>query len=95
MKTNLTQSEEFKIVWEFFARHATQVEARGSEELLPEQKIALAALASGKADNQARTNLIPLLRSNRNALSFLADQIKVARPGTTRKQSSPKTNTGL
>lgn len=94
MKTNPTQAEEFKIVWEFFARHSVEVEGRVSEELLPEQKIALALLASGKADNDTRTNLIPLLRRNRNALNFLAEQIKIARPGTTRKQSPTQSNRG-
>jgi hypothetical protein len=29
--------------------------------------------------------LIPLLRSNRNALAYLGEQMKLLRPGTTRK----------
>jgi hypothetical protein len=52
---------------------------------LPEQKAALTQLASGKADNGTRVKLIPLLRSNRNALAYLGEQMKLLRPGTTRK----------
>jgi hypothetical protein len=85
MKTNLTPSEQFKILWEFFAKHDAEVEGRCSDELLPEQKTALTQLASGKADNAARVKLIPLLRSNRNALAYLGEQMKLLRPGTTRK----------
>jgi hypothetical protein len=80
MKTNLTPSEQFKILWRFFARNGAEVEAR-SEELLPEQKAALAHFASGKANGGAREQLISLLIRNRNALSFLGEQIKLQRPG--------------
>jgi len=85
MKTNLTPSEQFKILWEFFAKHDAEVEGRSSDELLPEQKTALTQLASGKADNGTRVKLIPLLRSNRNALAYLGEQMKLLRPGTIRK----------
>jgi hypothetical protein len=66
-------------------KHDAEVEGRSSDELLPEQKTALTQLASGKADNGARLKLIPLLRSNRNALAYLGEQMKLLRPGTTRK----------
>jgi hypothetical protein len=85
MKTNLTPSEQFKVLWEFFAKHEAEVEGRSSDELLPEQKAALTQMASGKAGNTARVKLIPLLRSNRNALVYLGEQMKLLRPGTTRK----------
>jgi hypothetical protein len=76
MKANLTSpSEEFKALWQFLAEHAVEVEPRGAEELSAEQKIALAELASGRADHAARMQLIPLLRSNRQALAYLAEQI--------------------
>ena len=81
MKTKLTQSEQFKILWDFIARHGGEVEARGSEELSPDQKASLRHLASGKAEDAARVELIPLLRSNKNALAFLGEQMKVLRPG--------------
>jgi hypothetical protein len=80
MKTNLTASEQFKILWGFFARYGAEVQAR-SEELLPEQKAALAHLASGKANDAAREQLISLLVRNKNALNFLGEQIKLQRPG--------------
>jgi hypothetical protein len=89
MKTNLTQSEQFKILWGFFARYGAEVQARG-EDLLPEQKAALADLASGKANDAARKQLIPLLIRNRNALSFLGEQIKLQRPGAASKLSSAR-----
>jgi hypothetical protein len=81
MKTNITNGRQFKILWNFFARHSPEVEARGSEELLPEQKAALARLASGQSDRAEREKLIPFLRSNKHALKFLAEQIKLSRPG--------------
>jgi hypothetical protein len=87
MKTNLTESEQFKVLWGFFTSYGTEVEARGSEELLPEQKAALVQLACGKADNATRDGLIPLLRSNRNALSFLGEQIKLKRPSAVPRPS--------
>jgi hypothetical protein len=85
MKTNLTQSEQFKILWDFFAKHGAEVEAHGSHEMLPDQKAALAHLASGKADPAEREKLLPLLRSNKNALAYLGDQIKLSRPSAARK----------
>jgi hypothetical protein len=80
MKTNISNSRQFKILWQFFARHSPEVEARANKELLPEQKAALALLASGKCDRAAREKLIPLLKSNKHALTFLAEQIKLNRP---------------
>jgi hypothetical protein len=80
MKTNISNSRQFKILWKFFAKHSPEVEARGSEELLPEQKAALTLLASGKSDRAAREKLIPFLKSNKHALTFLAEQIKLSRP---------------
>jgi hypothetical protein len=80
MKTNISNSRQFKILWEFFAKHSPEVEARGNLELIPEQKAALALLASGKCDRAAREKLIPLLKSNKHALTFLAEQIKLNRP---------------
>jgi hypothetical protein len=80
MKTNLSNSRQFKILWKFLAKHSPEVEARGNEELLPEQKAALALLASGKCDRAAREKLIPLLKCNKHALTFLAEQIKLIRP---------------
>lgn len=88
MKANLTPSEQFKILWKFFTNQAPEVEARGAEELLPDQKIALAQLASGKADHAARMRLIPLLRSNRQALAYLGEQIKHIRPSAARRNRS-------
>jgi hypothetical protein len=88
MKANLTPSEQFKTLWQFFAEHPAEVEARGAEDLSPEQKIALAELASGKADHAARMQLIPLLRSNRQALAYLGEQIKLMRPGAERRRPS-------
>jgi hypothetical protein len=88
MKTKLTQSEQFKILWDFFAQHGEEVEARGSEELSPDQKASLRHLASGKAGDAARIELIPLLRSNRNALAYLGEQMKLLRPGFAGKSSS-------
>jgi hypothetical protein len=88
MKTNLPQSEQFKILWKFFVKHGAEIEARSSDELLPEQKAALILLASGKVDGEARTKLIPLLRSNRKALALLGEQIKLMRPGATRTRPS-------
>jgi hypothetical protein len=85
MKTNLTQSEQFKILWDFFAKHGAEVEGHGSDEMLPDQKAAIALLASGKADNATRKKLLPLLRSNKHALAYLGDQIKLIRPSATRK----------
>jgi hypothetical protein len=84
MKTNVTPSQQFKILWKFFAKHYPEVAARGTEELLPEQKAALAQLASGTCDRAAREKLIPLLKSNRHALTFLAKQIKLSRPSIAR-----------
>jgi hypothetical protein len=81
MKTNIPNSRQFKILWKFFAKHSPEVEARGSEELLPEQKSALALLAFGKSDRAAREKLIPFLKSNKHALKFLAEQVKLSRPG--------------
>jgi len=81
MKTNIPTSRQFKILWKFFAKHSPEVEARGSDELLPEQKSALAELATGQSDRAAREKLIPFLKSNKHALTFLADQIKLSRPG--------------
>ena len=81
MKTNMTNSREFKILWKFFAGHSPEIEARGSEELLPEQKTGIARLASGQSDRAEREKLIPLLKSNKHALAFLAEQIKRSRPG--------------
>ena len=80
MKTNLSNSRQFKILWNFFAKYCPEVEARGNDELLPEQKAALTLLASGKCDRAAREKLIPFLKSNRHALAFLAEQIKLNRP---------------
>jgi hypothetical protein len=80
MKTNIAKSREFKILWGFFANHLPEVEARGSEELLPEEKDALVLLASGKSNRAEREKLIPFLRSNKRALTFLAEQIKLSRP---------------
>jgi hypothetical protein len=80
MKANLSRSDQFKIIWQFLARHSSEVEARGSEELSPDQKLALTRLASGKTDHTTRMNLLSLLVSNKIALSFLAEQIKIARP---------------
>jgi hypothetical protein len=88
MKTNITPPEQFKILWEFFTKHGAEVEGHGSDELLPDQKTALAQLASGKADNAARAQLISLLRSNKNALAYLGEQIKLRRPSATRKPPS-------
>jgi hypothetical protein len=88
MKTNLSESEQFKILWEFFALHGAEVEARGSEELSADQKASLTQLASGKADNAARAELVPLLRSNRNALAYLGEQMKLLRPRAGRKTGS-------
>jgi len=85
MKTNLTQSEQFKILWKFFAKHGAEVEARGSDELLSDQKAALAQLASGNADKAAQVKLIPLLIGNRNALTYLGEQIKLLRPSADSK----------
>jgi hypothetical protein len=81
MKTNITNARQFKILWKFFAEHSPEVEARGSEELLLEQKAALTLLASGKSDPVVREKLIPLLKGNKHALTFLAEQIKLSRPG--------------
>jgi hypothetical protein len=92
MKTNLTQSEQFKILWEFFAKHSAEVGARGSDELSPEQKATLAQLASGKADTAVRVKLIPLLRSNRNALTYLGEQIKLMRPGAGKNPRSARSS---
>jgi hypothetical protein len=80
MKTNIESSREFKILWKFFANHFPEVEARGSEELLPEEKDALMLLASGKSNRAERVKLVPLLRSNKHALTFLAEQIKLSGP---------------
>ena len=88
MKTNFTHSKQFRALWEFFAKHGAEVEARETGELLPDQEAALAHLASGKADHAARMELIPLLRSNRKALAFLGQQIKLMRPSTNRKPRS-------
>jgi hypothetical protein len=77
----MSHSRQFKALWEFFARYYPEVEARRSEDLSPAQKTALTNLASGKSDPAAREKLIPFLRSNRHALTFLADQIKLSRPG--------------
>jgi hypothetical protein len=52
---------------------------------LPDQKTALAQLASGNADKAARVKLIPLLRSNKYALAYLGEQIKLLRPSAGRK----------
>ena len=81
MKTNMTNSRQSKILWKFFAKYSPEVEARGSEELLPEQKAALARLAAGQSDRAEREKLIPFLKSNKHALAFLAEQIKLSRPG--------------
>lgn len=89
MKTSLTQSQQFKILWEFFSKHGAEVEGRSSEELLPEQKVALSQLALGRADEATRAKLIALLRSNRNALAFLADRIKLARKRDRRSRIVP------
>jgi hypothetical protein len=80
MKTNIANSRQFTILWKFFRNHLPEVEARGSEELLPEEKDALVLLASGKSDREARQKLIPILKSNKHALTFLAEQIKLSRP---------------
>ena len=77
----MTNARQFKILWNFFEKHSPEVEARGSEELLPEQKAALARLASGQSDPAEREKLIPFLKSNKYALTFLAEQIKLSRPG--------------
>jgi hypothetical protein len=90
MQTNITQSEQFKILWGFFAKHGAEVEAHGSDELLPEQRSALAQLASGDADSPTRLKLIPLLQGNRNALAYLGEQIKIARPSASRKTRSAR-----
>jgi hypothetical protein len=90
MKTNLTQSEQFNILWGFFAKHGAEVEAHGSDQLSPEQKVALAQLASGEGDSAARSKLIPLLQGNRNALAYLGEQIKLTRPSANRKKSSAR-----
>ena len=63
MKTNLTPSEQFRVLWEFVLKQSPEVKAHGSDELLPDQLAALVELASGKADHKARLELIPLLRS--------------------------------
>jgi hypothetical protein len=81
MRTNITNAREFKILWNFFEKHSPEVEARGSGGLLPEKKAALARLASGQSDRAEREELIPFLKSNRYALTFLAEQIKSLRPG--------------
>jgi hypothetical protein len=91
MKANLSRSDQFKIVWQFLAKHSPEVEAHSSEELSPEQKLALIRLASGKTDHTARVNLLSLLVNNRNALSFLAEQIKIARPSEKKKVAPSKT----
>jgi hypothetical protein len=80
MKANMTNSRQFQILWKFFVKHFPEVEARGSEELLPEQKTALTRLACGQCDRAEREKLIPFLKSNKNALTFLAEQIKLSRP---------------
>jgi hypothetical protein len=88
MKTEFTPPEQFKLLWNFIAQHGGEVEARGSEELSPDQKASLRHLASGKAENAARLELIPLLRSNRNALAYLGEQMKLLRPGFSGKSSA-------
>jgi len=90
MKTNITPPEQFKILWDFFTKHGAEVEGHGGDELLPDQKTALAQLASGNADNAARAELISLLRSNKNALAYLGEQIKLRRPSATRKSPSTR-----
>jgi hypothetical protein len=81
MRTNRTNAREFNILWNFFERHSPEVEARGSEELMAEEKAALTRLASGQSNLAEREKLIPLLKSNKHALTFLAEQIKSVRPG--------------
>jgi hypothetical protein len=88
MKTNLTPLEQFRVLWEFVLKQSPEVEAHGSDELLPDQLAALVELASGKANHKARLELIPLLRSNRKALYFLGEQIKLRRPGSERARPS-------
>jgi hypothetical protein len=90
MKTNLSQSEQFKILWKFFVNHGAEIGARSSDELLPDQKVALTLMASGKIGSDERSKLIPLLRSNRRALTFLSEQIKIFRPGAARTRPSTR-----
>jgi hypothetical protein len=91
MKTKFENSRQFKILWKFFAKHFPEVEARENNELSPEQKAALAALASGKCGRAAREKLIPFLKSNKDALTFLAEQIKLSRPGQLNVTAAPPT----
>ena len=78
------EQEKFRILSQFLEDHSTQVGGRVALRLSADEEQTLRKLAAGEVPKKSIEDLLPLLRDNSKAVTFLADQIK-----SRRKERSP------
>lgn len=71
--------DTFTIISGFLDRHAEDVEGRVLEELSPEIRQKLRALARGELPDAERESLAQLLQQNRHWVAALAQEVKALR----------------
>lgn len=69
----------FAILSGFLERYTAEVEGRSTEEITPEMRRKLRALARGELPEVEKGRLAELLKENRQGLEFLALEIKAMR----------------
>ena len=73
------EQQEFSVLDRFLADHAAEVEGRELLRLSADEEQLVIKLARGELDLDSIEQLMALLQSKANALTFLAEQIKSRR----------------